>query len=110
MIHPIFRTQLEDILIDVLVLWRITHLLSAEAGPFGVFTRLRRIAGDGFFAQLLDCFYCLSLWLAAPLAIVSGKGWTQQLMLWLALSGAACLLEKVTRGTVLPGIYEESKE
>ena len=108
--RPIFPSQIEDILIAVLVLWRVTHLLHAEAGPFRIFTELRRVGGEGFFGQLLDCFYCLSLWLAIPLALLAGQGWEQQLMLWPALSGAACLLEKATRRTVFPGIYEESKE
>ena len=102
--------QIEDMLISVLVLWRVTHLLSDEAGPFGIFTALRRLSSDGFIGQLLDCFYCLSLWLAAPLAIIAGDTWPQRLLLWPAFSGAACLLEKATRRTTFPGIYEESKE
>lgn len=110
MAHLIFPTQIEDILIDVLVVWRIGHLLTAEAGPFGLFTRLRRVAGDGFIGQLLDCFYCLSLWLAAPLAGFAGDTWPQRLLLWPAISGAACLLERATHRTVFPGIYEEPKE
>jgi hypothetical protein len=108
--HPIFPSQIEDMLVAVLVLWRVTHLLNAEAGPFGMFSGLRRLAGGGFLGQLLDCFYCLSLWLAIPLALLTGEGWVQQLLLWPALSGAACLLEKATRRTVFPGIYEETKE
>jgi hypothetical protein len=108
--QTIFPTQIEDILIAVLVLWRITHLLSIEAGPFHILTALRRMAGKGFLGQLLDCFYCLSLWLAIPLAWVTGADWIQRLVLWPALSGAACLLEQATRRTVFPGIYEEPKE
>jgi len=97
-------------LIDVLVLWRITHLLSDEEGPFGIFTALRRLAGKGFIGQLLDCFYCLSIWFAAPLAFIAGETWPQRLLLWPAFSGAACLLEKATHRAAFPGIYEESKE
>lgn len=108
--RPIFPSQIEDIVIAVLILWRVTHLLHAEAGPFSMFAELRRVAGKGFFGQLLDCFYCLSLWLSIPLALLTGLGWAQQLMLWPALSGAACLLEKATRRTVFPGIYEDPKE
>jgi Protein of unknown function (DUF1360) len=109
--HPtIFPSQMEDIATAVLVLWRVTHLLSVEAGPFGMFTALRRAGGHGFFGKLLDCFYCLSLWLAIPLALLTGMGWAQRLLLWPALSGAACLLEQATRRTVFPGIYEEPRE
>jgi len=108
--RTIFPSQIEDIAAAVLVLWRITHLLNAEAGPFRIFARLRVAAGDGFLGQLLDCFYCLSLWLAIPLAWMTGADWAQRLMLWPALSGAACLLEQATRHTVFPGIYEDPKE
>jgi hypothetical protein len=66
--------------LGVLAAWRITHLLNAEDGPW----------------NLLDCFYCLSLWVAAPLACLLGDGWKQRLLLWPAISGGAILLQKVT--------------
>jgi hypothetical protein len=108
--HPIFPTQMEDCLVAVLCLWRVTHLLNIEKGPFGLVSRLRAQAGNGFFGELLDCFYCLSLWLAVPLAIFAGDGWAQRLLLWPALSGAASLLEKATSRPDFPGIFEETKE
>jgi hypothetical protein len=74
--------------------WRITHLLNAEDGPSEVLVRLRRLAGSGFWGELLDCFYCLSLWIAAPFAFVIASRWGERLLLWPALSGAAILLER----------------
>ena len=56
-----------------LVTWRLTHLLNAEDGPWQVLVKLRRAAGDGMLGQLLDCFYCLSLWVAAPFAYSAAK-------------------------------------
>jgi len=106
--HPVFPTEIEDFVIATLSLWRITHLLTVEEGPFGFVAKLRLRAGNGLFGGLLDCFYCLSLWLAIPLAIFVGGGWTQRFLLWLALSGAACLLEQVTRRPDFPGILEEA--
>ncbi len=44
--------------VATLAVWRLTHLLHAEDGPFDVFVRLRRGAGEGFFGKLLDCFHC----------------------------------------------------
>lgn len=110
MYHPIFRTQVEDFLMAALCLWRVTHLLGIEEGPFRLVVRLRARAGNGFFGELLDCFYCLSLWLAIPLAVLTGDSWTQRLLLWPALSGAACLLEQGTKRVNLPEIFEETKE
>jgi hypothetical protein len=95
-------------LLGALCLWRITHLLYAEEGPFDAMTRLRLRAGDLQFGKVFDCFNCLSLWLAIPIAIVVGESWGQRLVLWPALSGAACLLEQATVRSPFPGIvYEE---
>jgi hypothetical protein len=108
--HPIFPTQAQDFVISALCLWRLTHLLGVEEGPFRLIVRLRARSGDGFFGTLLDCFYCLSAWLAIPLALLIGDGWGQRLLLWPALSGAACLLEQGTKRMDLPGVFEEPKE
>ena len=63
--------------LGVLATWRITHLLVAEDGPWEMVVRLRRRAGTGFWGKLLDCFYCLSMWVAAPLAVVLGQTWRE---------------------------------
>lgn len=83
--------------LGVLAAWRVTHLLYAEDGPWDLVVRLRRLAGDGFWGALLDCFYCLSLWIAAPFAYWIGAGWKERLLLWPALSAGAILLERVTQ-------------
>ncbi len=85
-----------SLILAVLGVWRITHLLSAEDGPGQALVRLRQWAGFGFWGELLDCFYCLSLWVAAPFAILLGASWGEKLLLWPALSGAAILLERAT--------------
>ena len=83
-------------LLGILSVWRVTHLLQAEDGPWDAVVRLRRIAGAGFWGQLLDCFYCLSVWIAVPFAIFLGQKWDERFLLWLALSAGAILLERVT--------------
>lgn len=80
----------------VLGVWRVTHLLNAEDGPWDLLARLRRLAGARWWGRLLDCFYCLSLWIAIPLAYYVGEQWKERLLLWPALSGAAILLERIT--------------
>jgi hypothetical protein len=89
--------------------WRITHLLNAEDGPWQTLARMRGLAGKGVWGELLDCFYCLSLWIAAPLAYWVGRTWSERLLLWPALSGAAILLERVT-GPALPVYTEDPPE
>jgi len=79
-----------------LAVWRVTHLLAEEDGPGDVVVRLRKRLGDSIAGQAMDCFFCLSLWIAAPFAVLlAGDVLTWGLM-WLALSGAACLLQRAT--------------
>ena len=82
--------------LGILSVWRITHLFHAEDGPWDLVVRLRRRAGEGFWGQLLDCFYCLSVWVAAPLALLLGDGLSERILLWPALSAGAILLERIT--------------
>jgi hypothetical protein len=82
--------------VGVLATWRITHLLQAEDGPWSLVVRIRRAAGKSFWGGLLDCFYCLSVWIAAPIAYLIGSDWLEKALMWPALSGAAILLEKAT--------------
>ncbi len=80
----------------MLAVWRVTHLLWAEDGPLDALARLRAAAGQGAMGRLLDCFYCLSLWVALPGAALLADGWGQAPWAWLGLSGGACLLERAT--------------
>lgn len=82
--------------VGILVTWRLTHLLAHEAGPWDIFGRLRRAIGTGFFAELVNCFYCLSLWIAAPLSFAVASSWQHRLLVWPALSAGAILLERLT--------------
>lgn len=84
------------LLIAALAVWRLTHLLSNEDGPFDMLARFRRLLGRSVFGRLMDCFYCLSLWVAAPFAYGMVNTWWERLVLWLALSGGGILLERAT--------------
>ena len=81
-------------ILSILAVWRIAHLLGKEDGPFDIIFLMRKKAGAGFFGSLLDCFYCLSVWVALPFGIWLGNDWKEKILMWLALSGAACLLEQ----------------
>jgi hypothetical protein len=92
-----------DFMIAALATWRVAALLVREDGPFDVFAHLRRLLGAGMAGRVLDCFYCTSLWVAAPAAVwlvgLSGR----LLVVWLAVSGAAGLLERL----VTPPVVEQ---
>jgi len=80
-----------------LAVWRVTHLLAEEDGPGDAVLRIRARLGDGFAGRLMDCFYCLSVWVAAPFSIGLARPRRTSLRAWLAVSGAACLIEEATR-------------
>jgi hypothetical protein len=84
-----------EVLVGLLATWRVTHLLQAEDGPWDLSLRLRRAAGDGFLGRMLDCFYCLSLWISAAIAPFLARDLTEGVLLWLALSGGASALERL---------------
>jgi len=100
------------LILGILGVWRITHLLHAEDGPWNLLVKFRRFLGDGVLGQLLDCFYCLSLWIAIPFAWAIGQSWRERLLLWPALSGAAALLERATApaDSAPAAMYLEDKE
>jgi hypothetical protein len=84
------------LVLGVLTVWRITRLLNAEDGPWSLSVHIRRRVGRGFWGTVLDCFYCLSLWVAAPVAVLAGRNHRERMLLWPALSAGAVLLEQAT--------------
>jgi hypothetical protein len=95
------------LVLGILVTWRVTHLLYAEDGPWLMFVRLRRAVGNGFWGSLLDCFYCLSVWVAAPLAVLLGETWKERLLLAPALSAGAIIIERLTTQEPMPDYVED---
>jgi len=95
-----------SLIILVLATWRLTSLFVAEDGPFRIFYRLREWTGvihnndgnvigceDSFFAGLLSCFWCMSIWTAAVLSALF-SGWLLWLPLTLFASAGAIIVEE----------------
>lgn len=80
-----------DVLILIFATWRISSLITYEAGPYDVFQRLRDATG-GEIAKGLECLWCNSIWVGI---ILTGVYMT--LPTWvltpLAISSGAILLE-----------------
>jgi hypothetical protein len=66
-----------------LATWRVTHLLASEDGPADLIVRLRSRLGPGLVGKLMDCFHCLSLWIAAPAALFVAPSLLDWLFTWL---------------------------
>ena len=88
--------------------WRISSLLYDEAGPWRVFIWLREHLGvlhdkDGTpvgysgRAEILECFWCITVWvslgLTIPTALLEGVSPWDTILLWLASSTGAILVE-----------------
>ncbi len=87
---------LEKYFIIIVVVWRLTHLISAEDGPFDLIIKLRKLFGNSFFGKLMDCFYCLSIWIGFACACYAGNNLKEIIILTLYYSGTSILLEKLT--------------
>jgi transposase len=83
-------------LLAVLATWRVTHLIAHEDGPADLIYKMRRWMGAGFWGQLFDCFLCFSLLVAAAMAFFVASRPTAWVVSWLAISGGACLLERLS--------------
>lgn len=92
-------TDLGTLAVGVLAVWRASHFLAVEDGPWRISARVRRRAGTGFWGSLVACFYCVSVWIAAPVAALIAQGWIEGLLLVPALSGGAILLQRATAPT-----------
>src|SRR5215470_16688358 len=87
--------------VAVLAAWRVTHLLASEDGPADLIVRLHVWLGDRWIGKLMDCFNCLSFWIAAPAALFVSRKPLHWLFTWLAVSGAACLLQRLGHEPVI---------
>ena len=65
--------------------------MSHEDGPGDLIAKLRRRIG-----RLMSCFSCVSVWVSAPLAVWTVENPRDWPAVWLAISGAACLTERLT--------------
>lgn len=78
-------------LLILLAIWRFTHLLALEDGPFQIFEKFRNISGKPF-----NCFYCLSMWVSIVPSIYYSNNFIEFILYVLAFSGGSILLEKIS--------------
>jgi hypothetical protein len=66
--------------------------------------------GQSIVGKLMDCFNCLSLWIAALAALFVSRRPVEWLLCWLAISGGACLLERTGQESVVIQPMSQSSE
>lgn len=83
------------LLLAAMACWRLTSLLVYEDGPSAVFAYLRGAVSE-WMGGLLDCFWCTSLWVAAPLAALAWWPDGRLMILgWLAVSTGAIVIDEL---------------
>jgi hypothetical protein len=82
--------------VPALAIRQVARLLPDVDGLWDLTARLCGRLDASIPGRLMHCFYCMSLWIALPLAVLTSNGWLGIVVHWLALWGAACLLEKST--------------
>jgi len=84
-----------NFVLATLAVWRVAHLLVHEDGPKVLIAQLRALAAGTEIGRALDCVGCMSLWLALPASVWVSRRLSEFVPTWLALSGAAFLLERI---------------
>jgi hypothetical protein len=83
-----------------LATWRLTHLLAEEDGPADLVLKARARLGRSRAGELMDCVYCLSIWIAAPISVGVTRRQSELPFTWLGLSAATCLIERLTNSPI----------
>lgn len=92
--------------LSALAVWRLTHLLAAEDGPWNIIVSIRRNLGNSIWGTLMDCFNCLSVWISIPFAFYVLDGWLSRTIGCFALSGFASLANRIGAVEKAPIVFE----
>ena len=91
------------LILAVLGTYRLTQLIVNEDGPGDVLYWLRMTVGEKqgtgwhFLSELITCEYCLSVWIAALLAVfvVAGGWFSAWVLAWLGIAGAFYIAQEI---------------
>lgn len=85
-----------DLILLALFAWYTSYVLIRTSGPFGLFARVRGVTTVG---GLLECQYCLVVWMAALGYLVMGKPLVPEMAVWIgAAAGLGMLGHRWTGG------------
>lgn len=100
-----FQELLCEVVLLGLAVWRVSHALTYEDGPFGVFEKLRKLSGAyraeklsgiaWLLVQPLTCTNCMILVAGSGAAFLVKHGWLLTAVAWLAISAVATAIDMV---------------
>jgi hypothetical protein len=82
-----------------LAAYRVSHLVTRESGPWRCFDRMREYLWNrGFLTlyELVNCFFCFSLWVCLVPAVFLAPTVKDFFVLWLSIGGAVLIMDKLT--------------
>lgn len=90
-------------LLALLGIYRLSHMIAMEDGPFDVFAGLRDRAGQrDWVGRGLHCPLCISFWLALSmsgwLALADLMLWQLFWLVWLGIAGGCLVLHRLLYG------------
>lgn len=80
-----------EFILASLFTFRLSYMLAEEDGPFCVFDRLRVATRK---IELLDCAFCVSVWVALLPALLIADGWFTAIV-WLAISASSMFMYRL---------------
>lgn len=97
------------LILSTLAVWRLTTLICHESGPFNVMTAIRRLAYHLRLKALIECFDCAAVWISAIIVLLAYRPRWLSIILVLAVSGGASIIERLVSGPN-PEMEEEESE
>jgi len=98
------------LVLAILATWRLTHMVAREDGPADLVSRARTALRNGLWGRMVTCFQCLSVWVAAPAALWITTRPLDAVIVWLAVSGGACLCDRIGQPDVFVQPLPESNQ
>ena len=92
-LHAAFGSPI-TLVVVILGVWRLTSFICYDAGPFGLFSRARKILYQLRLGALVECFHCMSVWVAAAVVVTVYEPALSSLLLVVAVSGGTSLIER----------------
>jgi len=90
-------TDALNLILCILVVYRISRMIVGEMGPFNLFDKLRsaimkRYDPNHWLYNGIGCPLCVSFWISAPVAIYAATDLLSWFMYWLAIAGAVTII------------------
>ena len=85
-------------------------MICYERGPWEAFVHLRRALVKVGLSRLVSCFHCTAVWLSAFVVAIVFKFNSESVLVWLAVAGAASIIERALSPDAQQPIDDEPED